>query len=156
MNKKEKTKENLCAFYANDNHFEMISLPYIAKNIEENKEIVILTENNLEETTKNILSISNMEKDIKEKILKLNWKNEDLNKFKQIKANNEKDMIIFIKGKTNYIKNINNNITKWISKENNIKIIDCYDFEENAKNIETVVKKYNTILKTNGENKINK
>ena len=34
MNKKEKTKENLCAFYANDNHFEMISLPYIAKNIE--------------------------------------------------------------------------------------------------------------------------
>ncbi len=156
MNKKEKTKENLCAFYANDNHFEMISLPYIAKNIEENKEIVILTENNLEETTKNILSISNMEKDKKEKILKLNWKNEDLNKFKQIKANNEKDMIIFIKGKTNYIKNINNNITKWISKENNIKIIDCYDFEENAKNIETVVKKYNTILKTNGENKINK
>ena len=104
MNKKEKTKENLCAFYANDNHFEMISLPYIAKNIEENKEIVILTENNLEETTKNILSISNMEKDKKEKILKLNWKNEDLNKFKQIKANNEKDMIIFIKGKTNYIK----------------------------------------------------
>ena len=156
MNKKEKTKENLCAFYANDNHFEMISLPYIAKNIEENKEIVILTENNLEETTKNILSISNMEKDKKENILKLNWKNEDLNKFKQIKANNEKDMIIFIKGKTNYIKNINNNITKWISKENNIKIIDCYDFEENAKNIETVVKKYNTILKTNGENKINK
>ena len=37
------TKEKICAFYASDYHFEMISLPYINKRIENKDEIVILT-----------------------------------------------------------------------------------------------------------------
>ena len=32
----EKTKEKTCAFYASDYHFEMISLPFIEKNLESN------------------------------------------------------------------------------------------------------------------------
>ena len=41
---KNLTKEKICAFYASDYHFEMISLPYISKSMDENKEIIILTE----------------------------------------------------------------------------------------------------------------
>ena len=37
----EKTKEKTCAFYASDYHFEMISLPFIEKNLESNKEIIV-------------------------------------------------------------------------------------------------------------------
>ena len=48
MNKNQETKEKICTFFASDYHFEMISLPYIDKNLEEDKEIIILTENNLE------------------------------------------------------------------------------------------------------------
>ena len=45
MNKNQITKEKTCAFYASDYHFEMITLPYIEKKLEEHKEVVVLTEN---------------------------------------------------------------------------------------------------------------
>ena len=77
------TKEKTCAFYASDYHFEMISLPFIEKNIEENKEIIILTENNLEDTIKTLMKNINFNKNKKEKIIKINWENNDLNKFKK-------------------------------------------------------------------------
>ena len=71
-----KTKEKTCIFYASDYHFEMISIPYIIKNIDSNKEIIILTENNLEATVNNLVKKMNLEENKKKKILKLNWKNE--------------------------------------------------------------------------------
>lgn len=152
------TKEKICAFYASDYHFEMISLPYINKRIENKDEIVILTENNLEETIKTLLEKTNLKEDKKKKILKLNWKNNDLEKFKTIKANinQEKDIVIFIKGKENYIHNVNQNIEKWIPKDNNIKIIDCYDIEEVGENLDEVMQQYHKVLRTTGEKEINK
>ena len=60
MSKNQKTKEKLCTFYASDYHFEMISLPYIDKRIDDNSEIIILTENNLENTIKTLLSKMNL------------------------------------------------------------------------------------------------
>ena len=54
MNKNQKTKEKTCAFYASDYHFEMISLPYINKKLDESKEVIVLTENNLKETIKTL------------------------------------------------------------------------------------------------------
>ena len=54
MNKNQKTKEKTCAFYASDYHFEMISLPYINKKLDESKEVIVLTENNLKETIKKL------------------------------------------------------------------------------------------------------
>ena len=60
MNKNQETKEKICAFYASDYHFEMISLPYIEKNLEESKEILILTENNLDDTIRNLISKMNL------------------------------------------------------------------------------------------------
>jgi len=158
MNKNQKTKEKICAFYASDYHFEMISLPYINKNLEEKKEIIILTENNLEETMKKLMSKMNLKPEKKETIFKINWKNDDLNKFKKIKteAENEKDMIIFVKGKENYIKNINKNIEKWTKERENIKIVDCYDMEEVAENVDTIMDQYKKILNTTGEKEISK
>lgn len=158
MNKNQETKEKTCAFYASDYHFEMISLPYIEKNLEESKEILILTENNLDDTIRNLISKINLKEDKKENILKIDWKNNDLSKFKKIKKDIEerKDIIIFIKGKENYIKNINENIEKWIDKNSNIKIIDCYDMEEISENLDEVMEQYKMILNTTGEKEIDK
>ena len=85
MNQGENTKERICAFYASDYHFEMVSLPYISKEMDNQDEIIILTENNLEETIKKLLSKVNLKENKKKKILNLNWKNEDGNKLKIIK-----------------------------------------------------------------------
>ena len=121
---RNKTKEKICAFYASDYHFEMISLPYISRSIDENKEVVILTENNLEETVNTLISRMNLKTNKQKKILALDWKDNDLEKFKEISKGSKenKEMVIFIKGKENYINNINKNIEKEID-ERKIKTI---------------------------------
>ncbi len=151
------TKEKMCAFYASDYHFEMISLPYISRSIDENKEIIILTENNLEDTVQTLVSRMNLKDAKRNQILNLDWKNNDLEKFKEISKNSKenKNMVIFIKGKINYIENINKNIEKWIDGKNNINIINCYEFFEVENNIEMIAQKYDKILGTSREQEIN-
>ena len=68
MNKNQITKEKTCAFYASDYHFEMITLPYIEKKLEEHKEVVVLTENNLEDTMKTLMSRINLNEEKKNNI----------------------------------------------------------------------------------------
>ncbi len=158
MDKKQKTKEKTCTFYASDYHFEMITLPYIEQKLEEDNKIVILTENNLEETIKTLISRINLKENKKKSIFNINWKNDDLNKFKEIKKYIEKNenLIILIKGKENYIKNINENIEKWIEKNEKVKTIDCYDIEEVGKDLKNVMINYENVLSTTGEKKIEK
>ena len=154
MNKNQKTKEKTCAFYASDYHFEMISLPYINKKLDESKEVIVLTENNLKETIKTLVSKINLKEDKKVDILKIDWENNDLNKFKKINEDikSKKDMVIFVKGKENYIKNINENIEKWTEKSKNVEIIDCYDMEEISQDMNNIMDQYKFTLKTTGKN----
>ncbi len=156
MNKNKDTKEKLCAFYASDYHFEMMSLPYIDEKMKEQEEIIILTENDLEETMETFLTKTNLAEEKKKQILKLNWKNNDIEKFETIKEKlkRQKDMIIFIKGKESYIKNTNEKIEKWEAKDSNIKIIDCYSIEEIGENLDEVMENYKKVLKTSGEKEI--
>ena len=153
MNKN--SKEKVCTFYVSDYHFEMISLPYIDKNLSK-KDIIILTENNLEKTIETLISRMNFKEDKKKKIFQIDWKNNDMEKFKKIKedADNNKEMIIFIKGKENYIKNINKNIEKWTEKTDNVKIIDCYDMEEISGKMNEIMDNYKILLSTSGEKAI--
>lgn len=154
----EKTKEKTCVFFASDYHFEMITLPFIEENLRNNKKIIVLTENDLEDTIKNLISKVNLKEEKKEKIFKIDWKNNDLKKFKEIKkeVENKEDLIIFIKGKENYIKNVNENIEKWTNKIDTVKIIDCYDVEEIREHFADVVNHYENVLSTTGERKIEK
>lgn len=156
MNKKQETEEKICAFYASDYHFEMISLPYINKQIEENKQVIILTENNLEETINTVILKTNLKEDKKVKILNISWKNDDFNKMKEVKeaVKNKKDTVIFIKGKKNYIKNINENIENWVQKSEKLKVIDCYDLEEISDNLDGIMEQYKKVLGTTGEKEI--
>ena len=156
MDINKKTKEKICAFYASDYHFEMMSLPYINKNIDENNKIIIFTENNLENTISILLSKINFKEEKKEKIFNIDWKNNDLEKFKRIKENKNigQKVLIFIKGKENYINNINKNIEKWIENKSDFKIIDCYDVNEIADNMDNITQKYKKILNTSGEKNI--
>lgn len=158
MNKNQNTKEKICAFFASDYHFEMISLPYIEKSLEKNKQIIILTENNLENTIKTLVSNINLKEERKKEILNLDWKNNDLVKFKKIKekTKNEKEIIVFIKGRKNYIKNINENIENWATNARNLTVIDCYDIEEIGEDTDQVIEGYKKVLSTSGVKEIQK
>ena len=148
----------ICAFYASDYHFEMISLPYISEKLEKNNEIIILTENNLEVTVKKLLSKINLKEEQKQNLLNINWKNDDEEKFQKIqeeKAENKKT-IIFIKGKEKYINKMNKNVKKIMPEEREIKIIDCYNIEEIGDNLNEITSQYSKILNTTGEKEIEK
>ena len=73
MIKENKREEKLCLFFASDYHFEMISLPYINKKLDESKEVIVLTENNLKETIKTLVSKINLNEDKKVDILKIDF-----------------------------------------------------------------------------------
>ena len=152
------TNEKICAFYASDYHFEMVSLPYIDKNLENKNEIIILSENDLEETIKNLLTKVNLKENKKANILSLNWKKNDSEKLQAIEKNinQNKRTIIFIKGQEKYINQTNKNIENLNTKNSNLKIIDCYDIEEVGENLNQIMSQYNKVLNTNGEKEIEK
>lgn len=153
MDKNQKTNDKICSFYISDYHFEMISLPYINKKIEEKKEVIILTENNLEKTINKLISNINLNQKKKEKILKLDWNNNDLNKFKLINDNieNNRKMVIIIKGNEKYIKNINKNIEKFTKEGTQTQVIDCYNIEDISEKMDEIVSNYTRVLSTKGE-----
>lgn len=150
------TKEKICMIYASDYHFEMVSLPYIQRN--SNNKIIILTERNLEKTINEVLEKTNFTKEKKKKILEIEWDNNDLRKIREIKENIEgnKNISVFIKGSKNYIKNMNENLEKWIKKYENIKLIDCYNMEEISEDIEDIIDSYKKVLGTSGEKQVEK
>lgn len=158
MKQKQGTQEKICTFYTGDYHFEMISLPYIHQKIEEEKEIVILTEKNLETSMKDFLERTNLKETKKEKILNLNWSNKTEEKIEKIRnqVKDQKPLTIFIKGKEPYIRKTNQEIIKQIPKDNEIKIIDCYEMEEVGEKMDEIMEQYDKILKTAGEKEIEK
>lgn len=158
MNKISNTKEKICAFYASDYHFEMISLPYIENKLRADKKVFILTENSLQKTMKTLIEHINLSENKKENILNLDWNNNDKEKYKDIEEDIKKgeDVVIFIKGKTKYIEKANKNIEEIDAKKGNLKIIDCYNIEEISDEMDNVVKKYTKILNTSGEKVLEK
>ena len=148
--------KKMCAFYASDYHFEMIILPYLNKKIEENNNIVIFTENNLKESVDILISRMNLKEERKEKILNLDWENDDLEKFNILKTYEKepKETVVFVKGTENYIKNVNENINK-TGNDANINVVDCYSVDEIKNNLMDVTCNYEYVLSTSGENKIN-
>lgn len=155
MVRNNKGQERLCLFFASDYHFEMISLPYINEELKKDNNVIVMTENNLNMTVDKLLSMVNLTQIEKDNITKIDWRNDDVSKFKEIKnANtNGKETVIFVKGKENYINSVNKNIGNWIDI-NNTKIIDCYDINEVHDNVSNIVKKYNRILSTSGVEKL--
>ena len=129
-------RERLCSFCASDYHFEMISIPFIQKEIKAKNKIVILTENNLEETIKTVLNRTNLNE---------NDKNEIIENLKEEKS---QEKTIFIKGSKNYI-NLMENQIKNINL--NTKTVHCYQVQEVADEMSEIVKEYDGILNTIGK-----
>ncbi|MBR3254990.1 MAG: hypothetical protein IKF97_02000 [Clostridia bacterium] len=138
-------KENSCAFYASDYHLEMIILPYINKKFNENKNVYVFTQNDLEDTINTLVEKVNIDNKIKNKVLDINWKNEDENKYNNLI--NDKNAVVFIKGNEKYINKVNTNLNQ-IKEQNNLEVIDCYYLEEIGNKMPKIITEHSNIITT--------
>ena len=146
-NEDVKKQERICSFYVSDYHFEMIALPYMKEKIENNNQVIVMTQENLEDSMKHLLDKVNLDSDDKKKIEKINWKEKSVEEISEIDTLNNK--VVFVKGTEKYIKNVNQKINE-VSNVQNLQIIDCYDVNNVDESIIDITKDYNSILSTSG------
>lgn len=122
MTANKETIDKKCCFYASDFHLEMTIVPYINRKIEENRNIVIVTENKLEDTVKILISRMNIKN--KNLICELEWNNSDI-----MQAKGKDNLVIIINGSKKFIVEKNKEI-KELLEEVPVEVINCYSFDE--------------------------
>ena len=137
--------KKICLLCASDYHLEMILLPYIKERMDSSN-IIIFTENNLEESIKVLLTKVNLDEKDKEKIKKLNWKKTDDFKIEEINNIKDKNISIIINGSSNYIELVNKKIKEVLRRD--IEIVDCIHIYDSDIEITEISKKYEKILNT--------
>ena len=155
--------KKICSIYANDLHFATMIFPFIHKEIEENTIIRTILEKDEQENIEKILKNIGLNSEIKEEIKKIDWKNTNINKirknFKLLEEDikSKKRIDIIVSGRNIFIEKVNKAIDLWI--KNNIenlekssielKIINCFYFEENKKS-DNIIDEHDYILRTSG------
>ena len=150
------TKENeekLCSFYASDFHLEMIILPYINKKLENDEDVVIITEENLKESVNVLISKINLEEKRKTKLLNLNWENNYEEKIEQLYNCSSRKVCVIVNGAESFINKIDKMLNK-ISDKNDINIVNCFKIEDIQNHMQDIVLKHTGILNTSGLQKI--
>jgi len=153
----------LCSFYVSDWHLITMLLPYINKKINEETKIATILENDIKNNVEILLERLNLKNE--EKILNINWKNNQEVKYSKISKilenNEEGELLIIVNGKKEYIEKSNIIIEKYIQnnlenlKKTNIKIVNCYEIVEFNGSIVEILDKHDKILNTSGEKEIN-
>lgn len=134
----QKKIENKCCFYVSDFHLEMTILPYINEKIKENKDIVIVTQNKLEESIKILISRMNLKN--KEQIIELDWNNSEIDKIK-----GRKNIVIINNGTKKFIEDTNQKMEEIVDNEI-AEIINCYSFNEIKDEIVEIREKHTEVL----------
>lgn len=143
MNIEKKENKKMYVFYVSEFHLEMILLPFVNKKIEEKEKIIINTEYDLEDTMKVLLNRMNLKEENKEKILGLNW-----NKKEKQEMYNKSNIITI--GRQEYIDKINSEIKQ--ENLNNIRMLDCYKFDDIKEEISDIANKYDGNFNTSSLN----
>lgn len=143
MDIEKKENKKMYVFYVSEFHLEMILLPFVNKKIEEKEKIIINTEYDLEDTMKVLLNRMNLKEENKEKILDLNW-----NKKEKQEMYNKSNIITI--GRQEYIDKINSEIKQ--ENLNNIRMLDCYKFDDIKEEISDIANKYDGNFNTSSLN----
>ncbi len=73
----------------------MIALPYMKEKIENNNQVIVMTQENLEDSMKHLLDKVNLDSDDKKKIeKKINWKEKSVEEISEIDTLNNK--VVFL------------------------------------------------------------
>lgn len=142
---KECSIKKTCLFCVSDYHLEMILLPYIKEKIDDSN-IIIFTENDLEESVNVLLTKINLDEKYKDKIKRLSWKHTDDLYMDGINNEKDKNVYIIINGSYNYIELVNNKIREFVKKD--VEVVDCIHIGDTDIDITDISKKYEKILNT--------
>ncbi len=162
----ENNKLKICSFYVSDWHLTAMLLPFIEEKTEKGEILNTILEKNLTHNMREILTRIQINERIKEKILKIDWKNKNLIKYGDIRkfmekiTKNQKTVTIIVEGKKERIEYLNKNIEKWMQKQERkikrkeIKIINCYEVTEFNQNLQEILDNHDKILNTSGIHEI--
>ena len=118
----------------------MTILPYINKKLEENRKVIVVTQNNLEESVKILISKINLKN--KEKLLKIDWNNKSIENIKK-----QKEATVIVNGNKNFIKEINSKINEMKNGTSyQIEQIDCYLFDEIKNEMSDIRDEYEAVI----------
>lgn len=138
MTANKETENKKCCFYASDFHLEMTIVPYINKKIAENKNIVVITQNNLKDSIKILISRMNIKN--KEIILGIDWNNSDTSQ-----VIGKKDLVIITNGSKEFIEQKNEDIKEKLNGTV-AEFINCYSFDEIKDEIVEIRENYTSVL----------
>lgn len=161
MYNKENVKK-VCSFCVSDLHLITMLLPYLNKRIKENEKFITISERDLTESVKLVLSRLTLKGEDKKDIINVNWKAIEIVNSEQIKSQLIKKfkksdkMNIIINGSKEYIETVNRILNEiLVNRENaQIKIINCYDITKLDDDIKDILKTHDIILNTSGEKEI--
>ena len=133
--------QKICTFFVSEYHLLTIILPYINKTINEEKDVVVILENDITKSVKKYLKIVDIYAMQEESILNLNWKKENKEVYEKDLSNSE----VFVIGNQKFVKKVNSKL----DVKNTRKILDCYYINKLEK-INEIPQNYEYILKTYG------
>lgn len=166
MTLEKSNMKKMCSFCVSDWHTATTILPYVKEKTESDEKIISIFEKGFESNITELIKRMGIDKNIKNKITEIDWEAKNWNKYEQfeyfMEGNYAKDINLIVNGDTEYIKKINSYIDMWFSKNNfrikkeegNINVISCYDISDGFLQ-ESVLPKYDYILNTSGEKRIN-
>lgn len=146
----------VCGFYMDKWHLTMMILPNIAKEVENKNKVITILQNGIKSNIEEMLSKMNLNKELENEILNINWTKTNPIKYSDIKEELEntvaQNVNIIVDGDEFFIEQANKIIKRVVSEENfksKITQINCYDLTK-FNNVKEIENKHEFIIRTSG------
>ncbi len=153
--------KKICNFYVSDWHLAVMLLPYINKEINKGTKITTVFQNNMKNNIETLVRKLNLKNE--KEILQIDWNtknNSILERYVKENLSGGEENLFIINGDKEYIEKSNEKVIEYIgknkTKKNFIKIVDCYEVEQNEEKMYNIIKMHDCVLNTSGEHNIEK
>lgn len=153
--------KKICNFYVSDWHLAVMLLPYINKEINKGTKITTVFQNNMKNNIETLVRKLNLKNE--KEILQIDWNtknNSILERYVKENLSGGEENLFIINGDKEYVENSNEKVIEYIgknkTKKNFIKIVDCYEVEQNEEKMYNIIKMHDCVLNTSGEHNIEK
>ena len=153
--------KKICNFYVSDWHLAVMLLPYINKEINKGTKITTVFQNNMRNNIETLVRKLNLKNE--KEILQIDWNtknNSILERYVKENLSGGEENLFIINGDKEYVEKSNEKVIEYIgknkTKKNFIKIVDCYEVEQNEEKMYNIIKMHDCVLSTSGEHNIEK